>query len=375
MYRFYKYNDKRSTTAGDLWLMGLNSWTNPGYSIGTSVIGSCLNIANNGNITIPASLSVGASITATGDITAANLYTKYETNTLFNNKANTSETYTMTDTNDLLNNKLNNKTGAVSVIIKNNNNENVAVFHSDKNVDLKGNVIVSNNLSVNGTSLFLNNLKIKCAGNGGNIRVLPSNDTDESSIGFYKYTDMRENAAGAMWLIGQNCWAREGFSIGTPGLDSCLNINNVGDVNIPVALSTPVISTDIIVAGIARVSDNIEAVGVIYSSVNVITLTGSRVLTFDNIKNGIITCLNTSSGLTLTLPSGNAIHTGTPTVGFKQSLQWSVINLSSSTGNIIMGSTTGHSYVGNATLTTNASFRFATVLTAANTATTYRICN
>jgi hypothetical protein len=342
--------------AGDMWLMGHNSWYNSGYSIGTPVIGVCLNIADNGNTNIPASLNVGLSINATGNITAANLYSK-------------------TTTDNLLNNKLNNNTGDVSTSIKNNNNEDVAIFHADKGVDIKGDAVVFNNLSVYGTTELSNKLKIECSGGGGNIRVVPANDNDESSIGIYRYTDMRENVAGAMWLIGQNCWNLQGFSIGSPGLDSCLHINNVGDVNISVALTTPVISTDIIVSGIVRVSDNIETLGTIYSSVNVMHLTNNRVLTFDNIKNGIITCLNTSSGFALTLPTGAAIHTGMPTVGFNQSFQWSVMNLSSSSGNIIMLSSANHAYIGNATLTTNASYRFLTVLTAADTAKTYSISN
>jgi hypothetical protein len=148
----------------------------------------------------------------------------------------------------------------------------------------------------------------------------------------------------------------------------------VGDVNISVALTTPVISTNIIVSGIVRVSDNIEAVGTIYSSVNVVYYTSDRVLTFYNIKNGLITCLNSASGLSLTLPTGAAIHTGMPTLGFNQSFQWSVMNLAVSTGNIIMLSSADHAYIGNATLTPNGSYRFLTVLTAADTAKTYRIC-
>jgi hypothetical protein len=315
---------------------------------------------SNTSLTLPAALSVGTSIstntlTATGNITAANLYSK-------------------TITDNLLNNKLNNNTGAVSTSIKNNSNEDVVIFKSDKVVDLKGNVNVSNNLAVNGTSVLSNTLKIKCAGNGGNIRVVPENDTDESSIGFYRYIDMRENVVGAMWLIGQNCWETEGFSIGTPGLDACLHINRVGDVSIPVSLATPIIQSTIVVSDIVRVVDNIEAVGAIYSSVRVLNLTAGRVLTFGQIKNGIITCLNTTMSLSLTLPTGNDIDTGMPTVGYNQSFQWSVINLSTSTGNINMIASAGHSYIGNSTLGPNASYRFLTVKKSADTAITYRIC-
>jgi hypothetical protein len=252
---------------------------------------------------------------------------------------------------------------------------------SNTSLTLPAALSVGTNLSVYGTSLFSNKLKIQCAGGGGSIRVVPNIDNTESSIGFYNYTDMREtipnsvNNGGAMWVVGQNCWGREEFSIGSAGLDSCIHINNVGDVNIPVALLTPIIDTTLITCVMVRIRDNIETLGTVYSYVNVIYLTNNTVLTFDNIKNGLITCLNTASGLSLTLPTGAAIHTGMPTLGFNQSFQWSVMNLSSSTGNIIMLSSADHAYIGNATLTPNASYRFLTVLTAADTAKTYRICN
>jgi hypothetical protein len=60
-------------------------------------------------------------------------------------------------------------------------------------------------------------------------------------------------------------------------------------------------------------------------------------------------------------------------VGYNQSFKWSVINLSSSTGNVGILASSGHTYVGNYTLTTDASYRCLTVLTSANTAITYRI--
>jgi hypothetical protein len=78
--------------------------------------------------------------------------------------------------------------------------------------------------------------------------------------------------------------------------------------------------------------------------------------------------------LSLTLPTGNDIDTGMPTVGYNQSFQWSVINLSTSTGNVNMISSAGHSYVGNPTLGPDESYRFLTVKKTADTAITYRIC-
>ena len=60
---------------------------------------------------------------------------------------------------------------------------------------------------------------------------------------------------------------------------------------------------------------------------------------------------------------------------YGQSFQRTIINMSSSTGNITIVSSLGHSYIGNTVLTTNASFRFLTIYTALNTAITYRICS
>ena len=60
---------------------------------------------------------------------------------------------------------------------------------------------------------------------------------------------------------------------------------------------------------------------------------------------------------------------------YGQSFQWSILNMSSSIGNINMVASLGHSYIGNTVLNTNASYRFLIIYTALNTAITYRICN
>ena len=82
--------------------------------------------------------------------------------------------------------------------------------------------------------------------------------------------------------------------------------------------------------------------------------------------------------MTYTLPLGSimASSMASLSVEYGQSFQWTIINLSSTTGNIIIaGDVTGHSYIGNRTLNTNASYRFQTIYTALNTCITYRICN
>jgi hypothetical protein len=49
----YKYTDLRGTAQGDYWVCGLNSWGLPGYTIGTSVTGVCLNISDDGVVEVP----------------------------------------------------------------------------------------------------------------------------------------------------------------------------------------------------------------------------------------------------------------------------------------------------------------------------------
>jgi hypothetical protein len=372
---FYKYNDMRFEAAGDMWLMGQNSWFKSGYTIGTPVIGACLNIADNGNV----------------------------------------------------------------------------------------NVI--NNLSVNGTTVLTNKLKIQCAGGGGNIRAVPAFDNAESSIGFYRYTDMREAEPNSMWVAGQNCWNRQGFSIGTPTRDACLNIDSSGDVLIPYNLTvagTLNSSTNAATytapfnANTAQISLNGSggnyiswssnavappstgsrspgtklalysgisgsevdyAIGVdsntLWASVPrpsavhkwycgsnaVATLTSGGLVVNNQIYkyNAIITSLNSSVTLTvsqllgniiicnstrvstLTLPTGNLTHGGM-TMGtgslltLNQGFEWSIINNGSSVGVVIIASSSLHSYVGNTAVDIGKSARYFTKITdSINVAITYRI--
>ena len=65
---------------------------------------------------------------------------------------------------------------------------------------------------------------------GGNIRIIPNADGNESSIGYYARTDLRSTTAGDSWVVGANCWNEDGYCIGTPQLSSCLNIILSGDV-------------------------------------------------------------------------------------------------------------------------------------------------
>ena len=49
-------------------------------------------------------------------------------------------------------------------------------------------------------------------------------------------------AAGDMWVAGVNCWSTTGHSIGTPGMNACLNRPLSDDVGITTALALPTTS-------------------------------------------------------------------------------------------------------------------------------------
>ena len=55
---------------------------------------------------------------------------------------------------------------------------------------------------------------------------------------------MRFASADDVWLMGQNYWFCGGYSIGTPVLGMCLNINSAGNVNVPNNIKTPEIMVD-----------------------------------------------------------------------------------------------------------------------------------
>jgi hypothetical protein len=157
------------------------------------------------------------------------------------NKSDKSTTYTMIQVNNLLNTKLNNSTGAVSTCIKHKYGTDVAMFYhnASKDVELKGNCLIYIDLSVLTRSLFNKTLSTYViAGGGGAIRVIPSTDGLEASIGYYSLNDSRAVNAGEMWVSGISCWSKTGYSIGTSVKHSCLNINTAGDITIPYILNT-----------------------------------------------------------------------------------------------------------------------------------------
>ena len=81
------------------------------------------------------------------------------------------------------------------------------------NVILPGDIIINgrcnmfNNLRVLGTSEFGNTISIQTPWQGGGkLRIEPSVNNQESSIGYYNRTDLRGTVASDVWVCGISCW-------------------------------------------------------------------------------------------------------------------------------------------------------------------------
>jgi hypothetical protein len=137
-----------------------------------------------------------------------------------NNKSDKSNTYLKSEINTLLTGKLNNVISGSSLSVKNSSAADVLMLwnNATKDIEAKGKFYVSNDLSVIGSSTFSNTMTVNAAvGGGGTVRVVANNDGNESSFGCYNYINLRASSPGDMWVFGSNCWARTGYSIGTPG--------------------------------------------------------------------------------------------------------------------------------------------------------------
>ena len=131
--------------------------------------------------------------------------------------------------------------------IRNNYDVDVAIFYNTKDVELKGICYVYTSLSVLGTTTFGNAISLSTPSQGGGIlRIIADVDGDEPSIGYYNYNDSRAAAAGELWGTGIKCWNRRDYNLGTPMLNSCLNINDTGAVTAYDKIRTPLIQADTI---------------------------------------------------------------------------------------------------------------------------------
>ena len=336
----YKYSDMRFGVAHDMWLTGQNSWYNGGYSIGTPVVGMCFNIGVDGNITIPNDIKTPESMT----------------NRI---KALDAECVGIDD----------------NVIIIGNTT-------MGGNITIGGSCNISNNLTVLGLSIFNQTMRIKTQSQGGgNLRIEPSVNGNEASIGYYNRSDLRITDAGDMWVSGVNRWSRVGFNIGTTVLGSCLNISNAGTISATYKLITPLLYSDILRANGATqitLDDNVIitgnlTIGRIYKYQNTHTASqtaGATRLTIAQLLNGIYEITQTAVVL-LTLPTGTATYSGG--FGVNQSIDWSVINTGTSVGTATVQQTTDHTLIGSGFVQKATSGQFRTRITALNTAITYRV--
>ena len=251
-------------------------------------------------------------------------------------------------------------------------------------------------MKVNGITTLNKTLFITTpAQGGGNIRILPSTDLSESSIGYYTRNDARCTEIGDAWICGANTWGQNinGFSLGTPGLGSCLNIVTTGSVVAPYKFLSPTIQTNKILSygdpsillddnikvnGVSDLTENVYVGGVLYKNSSVITsVNNNKTFSINEILNGIILVGATSTGNTIfTVPSGTAVWQGVNTVivsAINKSFEWSVINIGLFAFNLSSATVTGHTIIGNNVVLTNTSGRFMTRITAVNVAITYRL--
>lgn len=100
--------------------------------------------------------------------------------------------------------------------------------------------------------------------------------------------------------------------------------------------------------------------------------TANATLTIAELLTKIVT-VTSASAVALTLPTGTLTDAGLSAMLVDSSVDWSVINLGSSSGAVTMTAGTDHTYVGNATVAISTSASFRTRKTAANTFVTYRM--
>ena len=111
--------------------------------------------------------------------------------------------------------------------------------------------LITGYLKVNGETTLNKTLFIKTSVEGsGNIKIIPSIDLAESSIGYYTRADARNSEIGDIWVCGANSWGGNvnGFSFGTAGLGSCLNIATTGSVIAPYKFLSSIVQTNKILA-------------------------------------------------------------------------------------------------------------------------------
>ena len=122
---------------------------------------------------------------------------------------------------------------------------------------------INSNASINNSFTEIINIRTP-AQFGGSIRIIPALDNNEASIGYYNYNDARWTTTGDAWVAGINCWDKQGYSIGTPVLNNCLNITLDGNLDAAYGLTTPAITVNNISASTSEylnIGDNAVITG------------------------------------------------------------------------------------------------------------------
>ena len=107
------------------------------------------------------------------------------------------------------------------------------------------------------------NIKTPSQG-GGDLQSEPSINNQESSMGYYIRADLWNTVASDVWVCGVHRWGNTGYTFGTPVLNNCLTINNMGNVNIPYDTKPPEVIVDRIKASTLEyitIDDNVTSTG------------------------------------------------------------------------------------------------------------------
>jgi osmotically-inducible protein OsmY len=181
-----------------------------------------------------------------GNLTAANVYTKAEMDTTFAAvSASLGQKALLTDVNLQNEFRIYSSSQSNALTIKTNAYDG---FKLTFDPDVMTSCLTMNN----------------CQGSGGGFRAVAAQEGLEASVGLYKHSDLRATEAGDYWVSGLNSWARIGYTIGTTVTGACLNISDDGVVEVPFYITTQEVMVDTLRARTAEfitIDDNVTITG------------------------------------------------------------------------------------------------------------------
>ena len=213
-------------------------------------------------------------------------------------------------------------------------------------------------------------------GTTGAITISTGAPTGTTSSSSGNLTLSTPNASGSSGGAGGNISITAGNGSGSGGVGGSVSIN----AGAAVSTGTVNIGNTTGFVAISRSGSSISLNGTVNSlylnqpAVTALSTAGANTLTIAQMLTLIITVTQTAA-VTLTLPTGTLTDAGIQggASAIRNSFDWSVINLGTTSGAVTMAAGTAHTYVGNATVAIGTSAGFRTVKTAANTYITYRI--